>query len=217
MTSAAIALDRIGDPPVILTPDRTNPETAGARRDHASLLACLQLTTGRFQRDLSAELPIPDTPWLEDMWRDALSANTESAWHLLPEDVLDRLDERLAGSVVSRGCHDRQEEKRDHEGQQQPDPHKSSIGRFDLEPEILQASSPASNHHPEPEGDPRRLHRYGDNERQGGKVHVAEGKRRCGHRGGQPGADDDEEIADRPPELVPVPFQDFRKQLDDVL
>ena len=26
-----------------------------------------------------------------------------------------------------------------------------------------------------------------------------------------------EEIADRPPELVPVPFQDFRKQLDDVL
>lgn len=53
-----------------------------------------QVSTRQPQRTQRATLPTPDTPWFETLWTKAIEANAESAWHLLPEEVFDLVDDR---------------------------------------------------------------------------------------------------------------------------
>jgi hypothetical protein len=94
MTSTALAPPHSNSDTVILYRDRTAGQASlGISRDTHGILLGLQSDTGRLQTVRSSVLPTPVTSWFEELWTKALEAKAESAWHLLPEEVFDRLDE----------------------------------------------------------------------------------------------------------------------------
>lgn len=100
--NAALNLARVNDVRAIpYDPPTMLQDVSYETRPAAGHLVVLDRTRDRFQRSEEASAALPATPWFRAMWNAALGAKAERAWHLLPEDVFDRIDEEGADFATS--------------------------------------------------------------------------------------------------------------------
>ncbi len=94
MNSASLAPVHPGVPQIIPYPTHSiYNETYSCHENVTEMIREFQLSTGMSQTEKREFLYNPATPWFDNLWTKAIKANTESAWHLFPEEVFEQIEE----------------------------------------------------------------------------------------------------------------------------